>query len=306
MKRVFSVLQRVMQNPVTVHLHGETGTGKDLVAQALHFNSPRRDGNFVALNCGAVSQSLLESELFGHAKGAFTGADRDHVGMIERAHEGTLFLDEIGEIPHNLQVSLLRMLQEAKIRRVGESFDRDVDVRIITATHRDLDTELREGRMRQDFFYRINVVTIHLPPLRERDEDILLLAEHFLGIQREKLDRAGLEFSGGAKRAMLKYEWPGNVRELMNRIERASALAETDVIGPSELTLDRSVTEAPDTPRNGALKDILREVEVRVIEQALEESDYVMARAAKKLGMTRQNLYARIRRHGVRTAREIG
>jgi len=249
----------------------------------------------VAVNCGAIAPALLETELFGSVEGAFTDA-KDRMGVIEKADGGTLFLDEIGEIPQPLQVSLLRVLQEGTIRRVGDTHDRRVDVRVVTATHKDLEREVAAGRLRQDFFFRINVVTISLPPLRDREDDILLLAERFLAVQREKLERPELVFSREAKRAMLDYAWPGNVRELMNRVERASALAETHVIGAEDLTLTAAVDRAGvRIPSAGSLKEILREVEIQVIERALRENDHVMAKAARQLGMSRQNLYARMK-----------
>jgi len=298
MERVIRVLERVVDNSVSVLLTGETGTGKELVAQALHFNGPRREGNFIPVNCGAIPEPLLESELFGYRKGAFTGAERDHVGLVESAHEGSLFLDEIGELGLSLQVKLLRFLQESEVRRIGESQSRKVDVRIMAATNRDLAREVKAGRFREDLYYRINVVEIVLPPLRDRGEDVLLLVESFLERVRQRLERPGLRLGSEARRRLLTYPWPGNVRELENAIERAGALAATEVIRPEDLLPGEGKgRRGPPSSSTGApLKDTLLETERIAIRDALRESEGNIAAAARRLGVSRQHLHNRMRR----------
>jgi DNA-binding NtrC family response regulator len=297
MVRVFQVMERVLGSSVTVLVQGETGTGKELIAEGLHFNGPRRDGNFIPVNCGAIPENLLESELFGHRKGSFTGADRDHVGLVEAADGGTLFLDEIAELPLPLQVKLLRFLQEGKIRRIGENTPRPVDVRIVTASHRDLREEIKGGRFREDLYYRINVVTIDLPPLRDRGDDILLLADHFLEKVREEVDRPGLRLGREARRLLLSYRWPGNVRELENAIERAANLALGEEITPDDLYLD--LKPAPLPSRRGTLEGIKDQAEERAIRDALGETGGNVTRAAKLLGVSRQHVYTRLRALGI-------
>jgi transcriptional regulator with PAS, ATPase and Fis domain len=299
MQRVFQVLERVVDNSVTVLIQGETGTGKELVAQALHFNGPRREGNFIPVNCGAIPDALLESELFGYRKGAFTGAERDHVGLVETASNGTLFLDEIGELSHSLQVKLLRVLQEGEIRRVGDTAPRKVDVRIMAATHRDLAGEVKAGRFREDLFYRINVVTVELPPVRDRGEDVLLLAESFLAGVREKLNRPGLRLGREARRWITAHTWPGNVRELTNAMERAGTLARNDTIEVQDLLAGTAVAR-PAVPPGSSLKETLRRVEEAVILEALQASEGNISQAARLLGLSRQHLHTRIRRLDLR------
>src|SRR5690606_8397658 len=218
----------------TVLISGESGVGKELVARALHVQS-RRSGRFVAVNCGAIPENLLESELFGHKRGAFTDAIADRQGLFEEASGGTLFLDEVGELPLGLQVKLLRVLQEETIRRVGETKDVRIDVRIIAATHRDLLAETNAGRFREDLFYRLNVLPIVVPPLRERKEDIMLLVEHFISRINTRLGTQVRGLDTEARRLLLEYGWPGNVRELENTIERAMVLSESDQIGAADM-----------------------------------------------------------------------
>jgi transcriptional regulator with GAF, ATPase, and Fis domain len=302
MQRVFQLLERVVGNSVTLLIEGETGTGKELVAQALHFNGPRREANFIPVNCGAIPESLLESELFGYRKGAFTGAERDYAGLVEAAHGGTLFLDEIAEMSLPLQVKLLRMLQEGEVRRIGTSQARKVDVRIIAATHQDVPALVKEGRFREDLYYRINVVTIRLPPLRERGDDVLCLALAFLDRTRESVKRPGLRFGREAERLLLSHSWPGNVRELMNAVERAGALAISDVIGPEDLfpPATRIAAAPPRGGGPGSLKDVLLRSEEDAIRRALAESDGNVTQAARRLGVSRQHLHTRIRKFGLR------
>jgi two-component system, NtrC family, response regulator AtoC len=227
---IFRTVAKIADFKTTVLVTGESGTGKELVARAIHTRSGRKNAPFVAINCGAIPENLLESELFGHKRGAFTDATSDRRGLFEEAHGGTLFLDEIGELPLNLQVKLLRVVQEARIRRLGDTKDVEVDVRIIAATHRDLTADVKAGRFREDLFYRINVLLIHIPPLRNRKEDVNLLIDHFILRNNARLGTHSRGVSTAARKLLLEYGWPGNVRELENTIERAMVLAETDVL----------------------------------------------------------------------------
>ncbi len=232
---VFKMIETIGKTSSTVLITGESGTGKDLVARAVHFNSLRRDRPFVALNCGAVPETLLESELFGHMRGAFTGADANKKGLIEVAERGSIFLDEIGEMNASMQVKLLRVLQDRRFRRLGGTEEVQADIRVIAATYQDLHTMVAEGRFREDLFYRINVILVHLPPLRERVEDIPLLAEHFLGKYAALMDKPVRSISHETHDLLAAYTWPGNVRELENAIERAVALEQTPVVLPESL-----------------------------------------------------------------------
>jgi Nif-specific regulatory protein len=293
MQRVFDILERVVDNPVTVLILGETGTGKELVARAIHNSGPRRSQNFVAINCGALPENLLESELFGYRRGAFTGAAEDRPGLFEMAHGGTIFLDEIGELPLPLQVKLLRVIQESEVRRLGDTVSRRVDARLLVATNRKLEEEVTEGRFRQDLFYRLNVVNVTLPPLRERYEDMLDLADHFLRKSSARMGRSGLYLTSEAKNCILAHSWPGNVRELENSLERACALANGDAITPEHL-----VPSAPtfSTEDDTTLRKVLQQAERATIEAALRRSAGNISRAAVALGVSRQHLHNRIRK----------
>jgi two-component system response regulator AtoC len=235
MVAIFKTITKVADFKTTVLITGESGTGKELVARAIHGRSSRKTAPFVAINCGAIPENLLESELFGHRKGAFTDATADRRGLFEEATGGTLFLDEIGELPINLQVKLLRVLQEESIRRLGDTKDVKVDVRIIAATHRDLQADVKAQRFREDLFYRIHVLSIHVPPLRDRRDDIALLLDHFLVRNNARLGTNIRGVSPDARKLLLEYAWPGNVRELENTIERAMVLAESDVLQAADL-----------------------------------------------------------------------
>jgi two-component system response regulator AtoC len=235
MVEIFRTIQKIADFKTTVLVHGESGVGKELVAKAIHTRSSRKNQPFVAINCGAIPENLLESELFGHKKGAFTDASTDRRGLFEEASGGTLFLDEIGELPLNLQVKLLRVLQEEHIRRIGDSRDIKVDVRIIAATHRDLAAEAKAGRFREDLFYRINVLPISIPPLRQRKEDVHLLIDHFVTRNNARLGTQIRGLSSEARKLLMEYAWPGNVRELENTIERAMVLADAEVLESSDL-----------------------------------------------------------------------
>jgi len=238
MRNVFTAIRAAASSDATILIHGESGTGKELVAGAIHYNSERKDKPLITVNCSALSESLLESELFGHIKGAYTGAVHDRVGRFEEAQGGTIFLDEIGELSPFIQVKLLRVLQEREIERVGESLKRKIDIRIITATHQDLYSRVREGLFRDDLYYRLKVFPIHLPPLRERKEDIPLLVSHFINLMNQKAGKQIKGVSQAAMRIFMDYFWPGNVRELENAIEHAFVLCNREQIDPDDLPVE--------------------------------------------------------------------
>ena len=303
MLEIFNLIKKVADYNSTVLIIGESGTGKELIAKALHFNSIRRDAPFVPVNCGAIPGNLLESELFGHIKGAFTDATKDKKGLFEEAHTGTIFLDEIGEFPRELQVKLLRVLQEGEMRRLGDTKSIKVDVRVIAATAKDLGKEVQDGEFREDLFYRLNVIPIHLPPLRERKEDIPLLIDHFLKIFNEKM---GKEIKGVDPKAMkhlLDYDWPGNVRELENTIERAVILEEGELLSVENLPLvgaqaaSRSFTFL-DSDRF-SLKDAQSEMEKELIKRALSKAAGNKSKAAKLLEISYRALLYKLKDYGL-------
>jgi len=292
MRTTFALVERVAKTSSTVLIRGESGTGKELIARAIHFSSPRAAHRFLSINCGAMPESLLESELFGHERGAFTGAVRDKRGLFQEAHRGTLFLDEIAEMSQAMQVKLLRALQDRAIRRIGGTSEEAVDVRIITATNRDLLELISRGDFREDLYYRINVIPIELPPLRERREDIALLVDHFLRKFAEGLDQPTKRISKDAMRLLESHSWPGNVRELENLIERAVALSSGPVIGVADFP-DDLANRHPPSPAEIALPDDgldleahLSRIRTELMRQALERCDGVQTRAAELLGMT--------------------
>lgn len=308
MREVFDLISKVVDAPVPVLITGESGTGKELIAHALHYQGERRNRPFLAQNCAAFSENLLESELFGHAKGAFTGAVRDREGLFEAADGGTLFLDEIGELAPTLQAKLLRVLQDGTFSRVGETKARKVDVRIVAATNRDLKVMVKEGKFREDLFYRLNVVRVHLPPLRERKEDIPLLIEHFLNKGCHDLGKGGKRLSNDALKKLLEYSWPGNIRELKNEIERAVLLSGDDSeIGASLLSEDLreasgsiySGSEGEQTPVAGSLKEAVLSLEKKMIEDALAKTGGNKSEAARVLGVSRSNLIAKAQSFGL-------
>jgi len=287
--------RKVRDADTTVLLLGETGTGKELFARLLHDSGPRRQARFVAQNCGALPESLLESELFGHVRGAFTGAVGERKGLFEEAEGGTIFLDEIGEMSAATQTRLLRVLQEGEIRRVGASTARKVNVRVVAATNIDLDAEVEAGHFRRDLYYRLNVFPIHLPPLRERASDIAALAEHFLRVYRQRARRAVPAISPEAMRCLRAYPFPGNVRELENEIERAVMLAEDGrAIAPEHLS-DRIRNQAGAVPGPLTLNEAIEQLKRRMIEDALRECGS-KTRAAERLGLSRQSLQQMLRR----------
>ena len=299
MQDIFRTISKIAEYKTTVLVTGESGVGKELVARAIHHRSTRRGGPFVAVNCGAIPENLLESELFGHKKGAFTDAVHDRRGLFEEADGGSLFLDEIGELPLALQVKLLRVLEDEKIRRVGESRDVKIDVRIITATHRDLMAETKAGRFREDLFYRLNVLPIHVPPLRERREDIPLLIDHFVARNNSRLGTVIRGLDTESRRLLFEYPWPGNVRELENTIERAMVLAEGDQIVAQDLP-DR-LREARDPVQmqlaSGELsvKKTMRIIEEILIRRALTKTKGNRTRAAEVLEISHRALLYKIK-----------
>jgi DNA-binding NtrC family response regulator len=298
MQEVLSVVRRVASSDATVLIRGESGTGKELIAKALHYASPRAASALVKVNCAALTESLLEAELFGHEKGAFTGAVTARKGRFELADGGSLFLDEIGDLPPHLQVKLLRVLQEREFERVGSSRPIKVDVRLLAATHRNLETLVREGRFRDDLYYRINVVTIQLPPLRERREDLPLLIDHFLRAFANKNGKPIRGLTREAREALLRYDYPGNVRELENLIERAVVLTRDDVVGLTDLplTLDPQATE----PEGGAgLVAAVEGLERRMIREALAKADGIQTRAAELLGIGERVLRYKLKKYGL-------
>ncbi|MCA9580648.1 MAG: sigma-54-dependent Fis family transcriptional regulator [Myxococcales bacterium] len=301
--RVFRTIEKAAEYKTTVLIQGESGTGKELIARALHNLSPRKEQAFVAVNCGAIPEALLESELFGHKKGAFTDAVHDKAGLFQEAHRGTLFLDEIGELPLSLQVKLLRVLQEGTVRRVGDTKDVDVDVRVLAATVRDLEKEAGEGRFREDLYYRLNVLLIHAPALRDRKEDIMLLADHFLARCNAKLGTSLRGFDGEAKKLLLDYPFPGNVRELENLVERASVLAEGDLIRGAdfpERVREPQDIHLSDTGSDGlSIKKAQRRMEEKLIRRALERTAGNRTAAAKLLELSHRALLYKIKDYGI-------
>jgi two-component system response regulator AtoC len=299
MQEIFKTIAKIADYKTTVLISGESGTGKELVARALHRRSSRRGGSFVAVNCGAIPENLLESELFGHKKGAFTDANNDRRGLFEEADGGTLFLDEIGELPVSLQVKLLRCLQDETIRRVGDSRDMKVDVRIIAATHRDLTAEVKAARFREDLFYRLNVLPIVVPPLRVRREDIALLVDHFVARNNVRLGTSIRGVDTEARRILAEYAWPGNVRELENTIERAMVLSEGDLLVATDLP--ERIREARDPVQvqlaSGELsiKKTTRVIEETLIRRALQKTKGNRTRAAEVLELSHRALLYKIK-----------
>ncbi|MCK6474277.1 MAG: sigma 54-interacting transcriptional regulator [Planctomycetes bacterium] len=313
MKEVYAFIERAAPTESVVLVLGESGTGKELVARAIHYNSPRSEGPMIVVNCAALSESLIESELFGHAKGAFTGATADRKGCFESAHEGTIFLDEIGELSAACQTKLLRVIEQGEVTRVGENRVRKVDVRLIAATNRDLGAEAKAGRFREDLFYRLNVLSIELPLLRERGDDILLLAEHYLNDAAKRSARPSLRFSEEASERLKAYGWPGNVRELRNVTERLAVLCPSEVIGVRELpvevqragaageetTAGMAAPAASSAVKPAAAQRQLADVEKEHILRTLEAAGGNKKQAAEILGIDRSTLYAKLRAYGI-------
>jgi DNA-binding NtrC family response regulator len=294
MQRVVAMIQKVAPSEATVLVRGASGTGKELVARALHYNSPRRDHPLVTINCAALQESLLESELFGHEKGAFTGATQTKRGLVEVAEGGTLFIDEIAEMAPGLQSKLLRVLENGHFRRVGSTQESHADVRIVAATNKPLEQEIKAGRFREDLFYRLNVVTVELPSLKDRRGDITELVEHFLSTRQVGAGR--MHVSPEAMEALVRHDWPGNVRELANLLERAQILAEENVVTLDDLP-ENLVESAGPPPAPGTSPLDLREVERRHVLSVLEKEKWNKVHAAKLLGVSRRALYRLIVKH---------
>ncbi len=321
MQRIYDLIEKIADTDSTILITGESGTGKELVAKTIHYNSSRAEGPFVPINCAAIPRDLLESELFGHERGAFTGAVNTRIGRFELANKGTLFLDEIGELDPSLQVKLLRVLQEREFERVGGVKTIKVDVRIIAATNRNLEEAVREGKFREDLYWRLNVIPIHLPPLRERREDIPLLLDHFLKRFQRKRKGKPLRFSEEALAVLMRYDWPGNVRELENLVERLTILVSHEVVMPDDLPerflkregVDKglptvtsplsTVTSPPtleDIPEGGIdLAKVLEETERNLILNALRKAGGVRSKAAALLGINRTTLIEKMKRLGI-------
>jgi transcriptional regulator with GAF, ATPase, and Fis domain len=303
LREVYRVIDRVAHTACTVLVTGESGTGKELVARAVHESSPRAERPFVAVNCGAIPEALLESELFGHAKGAFTGAHAARPGRIAQAEGGTLFLDEVGEIPLSLQVKLLRVLQIREYSPVGDTRTLKADVRIVAATNVDLEKAVAEGKFREDLYYRLNVIHVHVPPLRERATDVALLAAHFFNLARDRMGRADLlGFSQAALKLLIDYPWPGNVRELENTIERAVLLTRGPQLEPKDLPakvcgLSAEPRGPQKLPQGGIdLRAAVDSFENNLIRQALERTSWNKNRAAALLGLNRTTLVEMLKR----------
>ncbi|MCX5851151.1 MAG: sigma-54 dependent transcriptional regulator [Deltaproteobacteria bacterium] len=297
MEKLMETVLLVAASDVTVLITGESGTGKELIAGAIHYNSPRRDGPFVKINCAAITETLLESELFGHEKGSFTGADRKKEGKFRQADGGTLFLDEVSEMSLAMQVKLLRVVQEREVTRVGGDEVLAVDVRVITATNKNLEKEAADGRFRQDLYYRINVVSIEVPPLVERKEDIPLLAQHFLSVFSEKNQKKIKGFSPQAMDLMLKYDWPGNIRELMNVVERAVVLSRAEFLDDGDLSIHERGGNLPVREAGESLS--LEEVEKNTIVKTLERAGGNKSEAARLLGITRKTLRDKLKKYSI-------
>lgn len=308
MQQLFSRMEKIVNTDSTVLVLGESGTGKELVARAIHYNSGRKENPFVAINCGAIPAELLESELFGHVKGAFTGAVADKPGKFELANYGTIFLDEIANMPFHLQMKLLRVLQEQELERVGSGRKVKLDVRVVSATNAALEKEVRDGHFREDLYYRLNVIPIHLPPLRDRREDIELLARHFLEKCCKAMGREAMTLAATAIRALEHYDWPGNVREMENVLERTVALTDNDRIEPEDLPAgigDRDLERDKPLPHPAItstgidLAATIAEIERGMIMDALELTKGVKARAAEILHLNRTTLVEKMKRLGL-------
>ncbi|HEY9446918.1 MAG TPA: sigma-54 dependent transcriptional regulator [Burkholderiales bacterium] len=299
MKSTREMIGKLARSQAPVHICGESGSGKELAARLIHDAGPRGDGSFVAVNCGAIPENLMESEFFGHKKGAFTGANADHDGFFQAANGGTLFLDEVADLPLHMQVKLLRAIQEKKVRKVGSTGEEYVDVRLISATHRNLADEVRKGAFRQDLYYRLNVIELRMPSLREMREDIPQLAAAFL--QKHGAEGSPVRLSGKTLEVLCSYDFPGNVRELENILERAVALAAGDEIQPEELQIDTRRDDSVSPDLSGLpLQERLDAIERKAIYEALEQTHYNRTAAAKLLGITFRALRYRMERLGIK------
>ncbi len=304
MQRLVGMVRKAAATDATVFVRGESGTGKELVARMLHQLSPRKDGPFIVVHCAALAETLLESELFGHERGSFTGAVKRKLGRFELADGGTLFLDEIGEIPHSVQTKLLRVLQEKEIQRVGGEETLKVDVRVVSATHRDLQAEVKAGRFREDLYYRLHIVPLQIPPLRERPEDVTALARYFVAKHAPRVNKRVKGLEDGALRALARYAWPGNVRELENVIEQSLVFAEGETLGETDLpphltgVSPRTDTGLPVPMGDRPLPDILEDLERQLIARAYEKAGGVKTETARLLGIKTSALYYKLEKYG--------
>ena len=300
MQKVFTVMEKVVPSKANILITGESGTGKGLVAQAIHETGPRMGKPFISINCGAIPENLLESELFGHKKGAFTSAVDDKKGLVPMAHEGTLFLDEIGELPPALQVKLLHVIQTKELTPVGDTRVITVDIRLIAATNADLTQRVKEGRFREDLFYRLNVIEIHMPPLRDRRDDIPLLVKHYIGTFAQESGKAIRDVDYEAMKAMMAYDWPGNIRELRNTLERATVLAEGDVITLHDLP-DKLRAIDVEGIATSSLRQAMDDFERDYIQRGLAESKGNKETTAERLGIDLATLYRKIKKLKIET-----
>ena len=302
-QQIFALINRVSELKVNVLVSGESGTGKELVARAIHYSGSRKDGPFIPVNCGAIPETLIESEFFGHAKGAFTGATRDKKGLFEESNGGTIFLDEIGDLPVHLQVKLLRVLEEKKVRPLGKTEPVNIDVRIISATNKNLEQEIMDSKFREDLFYRLNVIKMVIPPLRERKDDIPMLAHHFLNKFAEEMDKKITGISNDALEELEKYHYPGNIRELENIIARCVALESDEYIKKDslpKLNTEGDYIDLTDTLNaKDSIDSVLGDVEKQIIENALKSSQGNKSEAAKMLGITLRSLRYRLAKHRI-------
>jgi DNA-binding NtrC family response regulator len=306
MQKVFELVKRVAPSTASVVIAGESGTGKEVVARAVHNLSPRKDKPFVALNCSAIPATLIESELFGYERGAFTGAEQRRLGNFELAHDGTLFLDEIGDLPLELQAKFLRVLEERKIRRLGGRAEVEVDVRVICATHRDLREEIRAGRFREDLYFRLHVFTIGLPPLKERREDVPLLVHHFIEKFNAETGKHVQGVSPAAMAVLQSYAWPGNIRELRNTVERAMILVDGDVIGEEQLPPDMQSVRPEAATLRVPLGIPIEKVEKEYILASLQRNGGNKARTAEVLGISEKTLYNKLNRYAAEARSRAG
>lgn len=303
MCQIRAKISKIARSQAPVYIKGESGSGKELVASLIHKKSARSDAPFIAVSCGAIPAELMESEFFGHKKGSFTGANGDKQGLFQAAEGGTLFLDEVADLPLVLQVKLLRAIQEKKVRAIGSQQEEAVDVRLLSATHKDLAQLVQEGTFRQDLYYRINVIELNVPALRNRKEDIIQLSEFFLSKIARNNQFSALKFSSGALKALKQYKFPGNVRELENILERAVALHDGDIITEQDLDLRSEATELPDSeaydPMVSSLEEYLEEIEKQAISDALEQNKWNRTATAKQLGMSFRSLRYRLKKLGL-------
>lgn len=301
MQKLFYIIKNISNTDINILLLGETGTGKDLIAQTIHYNSDRNDQPFIRVTPAAIPYSLMEAELFGYKKGSFTGADEDRIGKFQAAHKGTIFLDEIGDLPINVQVKLLRVIQEKSFERLGDNKTINIDIRIISATNKNLNNLIKEEKFREDLYYRLNSVTLNLPGLKERKEDIPLLADYFIKLYCESNGKPIKRLSQTVLEAFLLYDWPGNVREMKNIIERAIIFSKSDIINIEDLPIDIFSDKARKEEARG-LKDKLQNIEKMLILEKLRNADYNQSKAAKQLKISEKNLRDRMKKYRIPSA----